>query len=120
MCFGVALLRASGKGAVGYIGGSDETLWDEDFWWGVGYKTAVAEPTYNASCLGAYDRTFHDHGEHFGEWYSTMDQMVFAGDLAVTQSGSSNTLYYWEVYASDGRSFADDIFWCSSRFDCNL
>jgi hypothetical protein len=24
--------------------------------------------------------------------------MVFAGDLAVTQSGSSNTLYYWEVY----------------------
>ncbi|MGD0709741.1 MAG: C25 family cysteine peptidase, partial [Bacteroidales bacterium] len=98
MCFGVALLRASGKGAVGYIGGSDETLWDEDFWWGVGYKTAVAEPTYNANCLGAYDGTFHDHGESFGEWYSTMDQMVFAGDLAVTQSGSSNTLYYWEVY----------------------
>jgi hypothetical protein len=97
-CFGVALLRASGKGAVGYIGGTDETMWDEDFWWGVGYKTVVVEPTYNANCLGAYDRTFHDHSEPVGEWYSTMDQMVFAGDLAVTQSGSSYTSYYWEVY----------------------
>jgi hypothetical protein len=98
MCFGVALLRANGKGAVGYIGGTDETLWDEDFWWSVGYKTVVVWPAYNANSLGAYDRTFHDNGEPFGEWYSTMDQMVFAGDLAVTQSGSSNTLYYWEVY----------------------
>jgi hypothetical protein len=98
VCFGEALLRASGKGAVGYIGGSNETLWDEDYWWGVGYKSVVVQPAYDANTLGAYDRTFHDHGEHFGDWYATMDQMVFAGDLAVTQSGSSNTLYYWEIY----------------------
>lgn len=96
-CFGEALLRASGKGALGYIGGSNSTYWNEDFYWGCGYKTVGLNPTYSASTLGAYDRTFHDHGEARSEWYATMDQMVFAGNLAVTQSGSSVD-YYWEIY----------------------
>ncbi|NTW33790.1 MAG: T9SS type A sorting domain-containing protein, partial [Bacteroidetes bacterium] len=48
--------------------------------------------------LGSYDRIFHDHGEDFGDWYATQDQMIFAGNLAVTQSGSSETEYYWEIY----------------------
>ncbi|MFA4852334.1 MAG: C25 family cysteine peptidase, partial [Bacteroidales bacterium] len=96
-CFGEALLRANNKGALGYIGGSNNTTWDEDYWWAVGYKTIVVNPVYNDSSLGAYDRTFHDHGEPFGEWYATQDQMIFAGNLAVTQSGSSSD-YYWEIY----------------------
>jgi len=101
-CFGEELLRASGKGAVGYIGGSNTSDWDEDFWFGTGYKTVVANPTYSASSLGAYDRTFHDHGEKFGDWYATQDQMIFAGNLAVTQSGSSLSTYYWEIYCLMG------------------
>ena len=101
-CFGAELLRANNKGAVGYIGGSNSTYWDEDFWWGVGYKTVTVNPTYNPGTLGAYDRTFHDHGETFGEWYASQGQMVFAGDLAVTQSGSSMTDYYWEIYCLMG------------------
>ena len=36
VCFGEKLLRENGKGAVGYIGGSNNTYWDEDYWWGVG------------------------------------------------------------------------------------
>jgi len=101
-CFGEELLRAANKGAIGYIGGSNSSYWDEDYWWGVGYKTVVVNPTYNANSLGAYDRTFHDHGEHFGEWYATQDQMVFAGNLAVTASGSSSYVYYWEIYCLMG------------------
>jgi hypothetical protein len=97
-CFGEELLRANNKGALGYIGGSNSTYWDEDYWWGVGYKTVVVNPTYSASSLGSYDRTFHDHGEHFGEWYASQDQMIFAGNLAVTQSGLSSSDYYWEIY----------------------
>ncbi len=98
VCFGEALLRASGKGALGYIGGSNSTYWDEDFHWGCGYKTVVVNPTYSATGLGAYDKTFHDHGEARSQWFASQDQMIFAGNLAVTQSGSSLIDYYWEIY----------------------
>ncbi len=101
-CFGEELLRANNKGAIGYIGGSNSTYWDEDYWWGVGYKTVVVNPVYNANSLGSYDRTFHDHGEPIGEWYASQDQMVFAGNLAVTQSGSTSYDYYWEIYCLMG------------------
>ena len=101
-CFGAELLRANNKGAIGYIGGSNSSYWDEDYWWGIGYKAVTVNPVYNAGTLGAYDRTFHDHGEPFGEWYASQGQMVFAGNLAVTQSGSSMTDYYWEIYCLMG------------------
>lgn len=97
-CFGEALLRASGKGAIGYIGASNNTYWNEDFYWGVGLGSVSANPTYAATGLGAYDRTFHDHGEPYSEWYVTQGQMIHAGNLAVTASASSYVNYYWEVY----------------------
>ena len=97
-CFGEEILRAVDKGALGYIGGSNSTYWDEDFWWGVGYEPIAANPVYNPDHLGAYDRTFHDNGEPLEEWYVTQGQMPAAGNLAVTQSGSSMEEYYWEIY----------------------
>ncbi|HRZ75822.1 MAG TPA: C25 family cysteine peptidase [Bacteroidales bacterium] len=97
-CFGEDLLRASGKGAVGYIGGSNSTLWDEDYYWSVGVGTPNANPTYAGTGLGAYDRLFHDHGEPRSEWYETNGQIIMAGNLAVTASTSNEDKYYWEIY----------------------
>ena len=98
-CFGEEVLRAENKGALGYIGGSNSTYWDEDFWWGVGFENISANPAYNHEHLGAYDRTFHDGGGITVEdWFVTQGQMPAAGNLAVTQAGSSIINYYWEIY----------------------
>jgi PKD repeat protein len=91
-------LRAANKGAVGYIGGSNNTYWDEDFWWGCGFKTVVLHPTYTANHIGAYDGAFHDHGEPTSNWFITQGQMLLCGDYAVEESGSSRRTYYWEIY----------------------
>lgn len=101
-CFAEEILRAVDKGALGYIGGSASTYWDEDYWWGVGYEAISANPVYNPANLGAYDRTFHDNGEILDEWYVTQGQMSPAGNLAVTQSGSGMETYYWEIYCLMG------------------
>ena len=52
-CFGETLLRKNNGGAIGYIGGSDVTYWNEDFWWGVGSGSISANPSYGGSGEGA-------------------------------------------------------------------
>jgi len=101
-CFGEEILRAEDKGALGYIGGTNSTYWDEDYWWGVGYKAISANPTYDADHLGAYDVTFHDHGEDIDDWFVTQGQMVVGGNMAVQQSNSGMKTYYWEIYTLMG------------------
>ncbi len=98
-CFAEELLRAANKGALGYIGGSNSTYWDEDYYFGVGVGTISENPPpYEQTGLGNYDRAWHDHGEPYADWYTTMDQHVFAGNLAVSESGSSAEPYYWDIY----------------------
>lgn len=98
-CFGEEILMAANKGAVGYIGGSNNTYWDEDYYWGIGLTNSIeANPTYEESGLGAYDRFFHLNGEDKSDWYITQGQINVAGNLAVEASTSSRKAYYWEIY----------------------
>ncbi|MCF7792834.1 MAG: choice-of-anchor D domain-containing protein [Candidatus Cloacimonetes bacterium] len=100
-CFGEAWLRAEDKGAIGYIGGTNSTYWDEDYWWGVGAGTVTANPTYATTGLGVYDGLFHDNGEPFEDWYTTTAGMIYRGNLSVTEGGGMIN-YYWEIYAIMG------------------
>ena len=98
-CFAEALLRVPDKGAVGYIGGSDITYWDEDFYWSVGFRSIIDSiPTYDANGLGSYDKLFHTHGENHDAWVTSIAGYMTAGDLAVEGSSSDLKQYYWEAY----------------------
>ncbi len=99
-CFGEAVIRKADGGGVVYIGGIDSTYWNEDYYWAVGYKTNIngSAPAYDANKLGAYDAMFHTHGESYDKWATTTGETIYSGNMAVVQSGSSRSNYYWEVY----------------------
>lgn len=101
-CFGEALLRKDNYcGAVGYIGGSEVTYWDEDFYWAVGVRGSIGPSismAYNANNLGVYDRCFHTHNEAYSDWATHQSSYIFFGNMAVQSSGSSLAKYYWEIY----------------------
>ena len=108
-CFGEAIMRATNKGAVGYIGGTDYTYWDHDYYWAVGVRSGNLSTsctncnltTYDANNLGAYDKMCHTHGEAFTNWNVTQGSINYAGNMAVqSKYGASNTYvkYYWEIY----------------------
>jgi hypothetical protein len=101
-CFGEALLRKGNYcGAVGYIGGSNSTYWNEDFYWAVGLRSSISATmsmAYNAANLGAYDRLCHTHGEPYNQWALTQGAVMMVGNMAVESSTSTRKLYYWEIY----------------------
>ncbi len=99
-CFGEHLLRKTPGGAVGAIGASNETLWEEDYHWSVGGNTApTLTPQYVPTLPGAYDRLFHTNGEPLWQQAATQSQIVTAGNWAVTASGSPYSNFYWEIYS---------------------
>lgn len=103
-CFGEAWLRATNKGAVIYIGGTNNTYWDEDYYWAVGHKPPVVSSgsPFVANRTGAYDALFHTHNEPFADWGGNAGSMVLMGNLAVVTSNSSRINYYWEIYSIMG------------------
>ncbi|MDD2544490.1 MAG: C25 family cysteine peptidase, partial [Candidatus Cloacimonetes bacterium] len=100
-CFGEAIIRSNNAGAA-YIGGTNSTYWDEDFYWAVGYKTpqTTAHP-YDPTKLGAYDAMFHAP-TNVADWAQTMGETMFMGNMAVQASTSSRKNYYWEIYSIMG------------------
>jgi hypothetical protein len=94
-CFGEALLRIENAGAVGYIGGSDYTYWNEDFWFGVGSGSIGVNPDYGSTGEGAYDGMFHENNEN--NWAVVNSAIIMLGNLAVMEANGMED-YYWEIY----------------------
>jgi hypothetical protein len=101
-CFAEALLRAPEKGALAYIGCTNDSYWDEDYYWSVGVGPIVADPRYEDSSPGFYDRVFHTHGEDVALWSPSLGEMIFGGNMSVQESNSSRKKFYWEIYQLAG------------------
>jgi hypothetical protein len=96
-CFGEAWLRAKDKGAIGYLGGSNSTYWDEDLWWGTGLYP-IAHPNPQGLPPKPEDTKHGAYEGVFSEGYCSNAALNLAGNLAVQASSSSRKLYYWEIY----------------------
>ncbi|OGK10285.1 MAG: hypothetical protein A2W80_08375 [Candidatus Riflebacteria bacterium GWC2_50_8] len=96
-CFGEAWLRARDAGAIGYVGGSNSTFWDEDLWWGIGLHAIVMPndegmpPDKDQTGPGALDSLFEGNNVPNAG-------VMLAGNLAVESSTSARKQYYWEIY----------------------
>ena len=104
-CFGETLLRKSNAGAVAYIGASDYSYWNQDFYWSVGYRSSISYSMsldINSTYPGSYDLMCHTHSENFSTWHTSLGSMIMAGNNAVQTGGSSGGYnfpqYYWEIY----------------------
>lgn len=97
--FGNKMVLASQKGAIGFIGCSNDSYWDEDFYWAVGTGTPGPDPKFSTTGLGAFDRLFHTHSEAPSDWFISMGQVNYAGNLSVSSSPTLRKKYYWETYA---------------------
>lgn len=93
-----AFVMGINRGAIGFIGCSNFSYWDEDYYYAIGATAISLNPEYLPDRLGFYDRLFHLNGELPSQWYYTMGQVNFAGNLAVTASTTARKRYYWETY----------------------
>ncbi|MFH2142570.1 MAG: C25 family cysteine peptidase [Bacteroidota bacterium] len=107
-CFGEMILYAPEKGAVNYIGGTNYSYWDEDFFFGVGVNSLSISAanaqlhTYANTERGSYDGVWHTHSEPTSQWFITAREMTHSGNLAVESSTSTMKKYYWEIYHNMG------------------
>jgi hypothetical protein len=118
--FSNKMLVSDKKGAIGFIGCTNDSYWDEDYYWTVGLGSPLIDPTYENTGLGAYDRLFHTHGESPSDWFITMGQINYAGNLAVSASTSSYKKYYWETYSLLGDPSMIPIIGTPGTFQINL
>ena len=99
-CFGETLIRTANKGAVIHIGGTNSTLWDEDFYWSAGIASSInANTSYEETSTAAYDHLFHENGE---DTYASAYEIAYIGNMAVMESSSTQDKYYWEIYSVMG------------------
>ena len=99
-CLGETLIRATEKGAFGYIGSVVETYWFEDYYFGVGAHDPepATVQTVESTLTGMYDALF-DETE-----FNSMSSIIYIGNAAVTYAhaaGYENSVddeYYWRAY----------------------
>ncbi len=93
-CLGERLLRMPAGGAIGVIGATNTTLWNEDYYWAVGPKHPFSlDPQYDPQRPGAFDRWLGRTGG-----VETQGQLLAAGNMAVSAFGSPYDRFYWETY----------------------
>ncbi|MCA1746466.1 MAG: C25 family cysteine peptidase, partial [Bacteroidales bacterium] len=97
-CFAEAIVKVKDRGAVGYIGCTNDSYWDEDYYWSVGVGPITSDPDYGSTTHGYYDKLFHQGNEPLEEWAPSLGEMIFAGNMTVQQSTSNKKKYYWEIY----------------------
>jgi hypothetical protein len=101
-CFAEAMMKNPNGGAGVFVGASEVTYWDEDFYWSVGVTPSITVSgtyTYENTGHGAFDKYFHTHGEPLNEQAHDVYEMIFAGNTEVQRGTTSNyAKYYWEVY----------------------
>ena len=91
-CFGEQLLRKPQSGAIGVIGATNSTLWNEDYYWAVGPKYPFSlAPAYDSLHPGAFDLFLQGEA-------ATQGALLAAGNLAVSAFGSPYDKFYWEIY----------------------
>lgn len=99
-CIGESFMRTEKTGAATYVGSTDLTYWTEDFYWTVGFTNNIsANPNYENKGHGVFDKLMHKHLE---EPIKNAAQMIFAGNMIVTESNSQLTKNYWEIYNTLG------------------
>ena len=99
-CLGETLIRATEKGAFGYIGSVVETYWFEDYYFGVGAHDPepATVQTVESTMTGMYDALF-DETE-----FNSISSIIYIGNAAVTYAhaaGYENSVddeYYWRAY----------------------
>jgi hypothetical protein len=96
--FGSRLVLEKNRGASAFIGCSNDSYWDEDYYWAVGVGNITDNPVYGNKGPGIFDRLFHTHNEPPSEWYFSLGQINYAGNLSVTASSTVWKKYYWETY----------------------
>lgn len=117
--FGNRMIVSASK-ASGYIGCSNDSYWDEDYYWAVGVSTPSTDPIYSETGLGAFDRLFHKNSEKPSDWYITMGQVNWAGNMSVSASTSTRKKYYWETYTLLGDPSAIPIIGKPDIFNIHL
>ncbi len=104
-CFGETMIRAQNKGAFGYIGSVPESIWWEDYYFGVGAFRAGSTgsvPSVSGTTKGAYDALFDETG------FNCLNAVPYIGNVAVTYAHSKNYTtgvseeYYWRGYQTFG------------------
>lgn len=93
--FSETLARMENKGASAVIGATNDSYWGEDLWWAVGLYSIGTDgrtPSTEETGTGMFDLPFTRTD------LDNPSALIYAGNLAVLQAGSSLSRYYWEVY----------------------